>query len=165
MRPKRWTEMAIKQAFDEFIEEYGRLPTKTEMYEKYKGDFPRALSVKLTTGLTMGEYFEKNYTEFRNKIGYGKVPKECWIEDFKKQYKEYNYPTEAQYNKMRNGNTPNTQTLAKTVGVSTWREVLSFCGFGEDKKINGILIFEKTVENYQIIDKKLRDFMALHRLS
>lgn len=165
MRPTKWTEMAIKQAFDGFIEKNGRLPTEAEMYAKYNGDFPRLLSVKLTTGLTMGEYFEKNYTEFRSKSGYEKMPKEYWIEDFKKQYIEYNYPTEAQYNKMRNADSPNTQTLAKIVGVSTWREVLSFCGFGEDKKITGVLVFEKTVENYQIIDKKLRDFMALHRLS
>ena len=35
MRPRKWTETAIQQAFDNFIKQYDRLPTKQEMYEKY----------------------------------------------------------------------------------------------------------------------------------
>ena len=35
MRPRKWTETTIKQAFDDFIEQYDRLPTRQEMYGKY----------------------------------------------------------------------------------------------------------------------------------
>ena len=159
MRPKKWTEPAIRQAFDGFIKKYNRLPTKQEMYEKYNGEFPRPLSVKITTGITIGEYLRKNYTIYYKRKQarvYGIMPDEYWIDDFKKQYIEYGCPTEIMYNKLRNPKTPNTQTLAKIMGVTTWREVIEYCGLKREVELQGKLIFDETLENLTILNDKLQ---------
>ncbi len=156
---RKWTESAIQQAFDEFIEEHNRLPTKREMYEKYKGKFPRPLSVKITTGITLGEYLKKNYTTYYKRKQarvYGIMPDEYWIDDFKKQYIEYGCPTETMYNKLRNPKTPNTQTLAKIMGVTTWREVIEYCGLKREIELQGKLIFDETLENLTTLNDKLQ---------
>lgn len=163
MRPRKWTETAIRQAFDSFVKKHHRLPTKQEMYEKYNGQFPRPLSVKLTLGITTDEYLKKNYTTYYKRKQariYGVMPDNYWIEDFKKQYIEYGYPTEKEYNQGRNPQTPNTQTIAKMIGVVTWCDVLKYCGFLKVKKeLSGELIFEETLENYQILNEKLQNLI------
>ncbi len=163
MRPKKWTEPAIRQAFDGFVEKHNRLPTKQEMYEKYNGQFPRPLSVKLTLGITTDEYLKKNYTTYYKRKQarvYGVMPDNYWIEDFKKQYIKYSRPTECIYNKLRDNQTPNTQTLAKLIGVTTWYEVLNHCGLIEEKvKLRGELVFEETLENYQKLNVKLQNIL------
>lgn len=164
MRPTKWTETAIRQAFDGFVEQYGRLPTKHEMYEKYNGKFPRPLSVKITLGISLGKYLEENYTIYMKRKQariYGVMPDEYWIEDFKEQYLKYGCPIESEYNKIRNPKTPNTQTLAKMIGVTTWVEVLNFCGFKKDEptELTGEVVFQETLENYQALNDKLQDFL------
>lgn len=163
MRPKKWTETAIRQAFDNFVEKHHRLPTKQEMYEKYNGQFPRPLSAKLTLGITLDKYLQINYTTYYKRKQarvYGVMPDNYWIEDFKKQYIEYGYPTEETYNRIRSPQTPNTQTIAKIIGVVTWCDVLKYCGFAKIKKeLNGELVFEETLENYQILNEKLQNLI------
>lgn len=163
MRPRKWTETAIKRAFDDFIKQYDRLPTKQEMYEKYHGKFPRPLSAKLTLGITLDKYLQINYTTYykrkQAKI-YGAMPDEYWIKDFKNQYIKYGKPIEDVYNKRRNPQTPNTQTLAKIIGVTTWREVLNHCGFIEEKvELHSELVLEETLENYQVLNEKLQSIL------
>ncbi len=161
MRPVKWTEKAIKEAFDDFISEYGRLPSKKEMYGKHNGKFPRTLSVKSATGISLETYLKINYTEYherkRERI-YGVMTHEYWIEDFKKQYADCGCPGESKYNKLRNKNTPCTQTLAKMMGVSTWRELLHICGFcrGDENELVCELTFEESLENYRKISDKLK---------
>lgn len=164
MRPRKWTETAIQQAFDDFIKTHNRLPTKQEMYEKYNGKFPRPLSVKLALGKTIGEYLETNYTSYLQRCQsrvYGRMPKEYWIQDFKKQYTKLNHPIESEYNALREPRTPNTQTLAKIIGVSTWGEVLNYCGFEKDTKVElrAELDFEETLDNYQKLNSKLQEII------
>ena len=160
MRPRKWTKSAIQQAFDVFIKQYDRLPTKQEMYGEYNGKFPRPLSVKLTLGMTLDEYLRKNYnTQYKKKqVGfYGTKTKMYWIEDFKKQYTELLYPVETEYNKLRKPQTPCTQTLAKIIGVTTWGEVLKYCGFSNKKyELYGEIVVEETLENYQLLNDKLQ---------
>lgn len=164
MRPRKWTETAIQQAFDNFIKTHNRLPTKQEMYKKYNGKFPRPLSVKLALGKTIGEYLEINYTSYLQRCQsrvYGRMPKEYWIDDFKKQYAKLNHPIESEYNALREPKTPNTQTLAKIIGVSTWGEVLNYCGFEKDTKVElrAELDFEETLDNYQKLNSKLQEIL------
>lgn len=159
---RKWTETAIQQAFDNFIKQYDRLPTKQEMYEEYNGQFPRPLSAKLTLGITLDKYLQINYTAYYERKQarvYGIMPKEYWIEDFKKQYIEYGYPTEETYNRIRSPQTPNTQTIAKMIGVVTWYDVLKCCGFLKEKELRGELVFEETLENYQILNEKLQNLI------
>lgn len=164
MRPRKWTETAIQQAFDNFIKQYDRLPTKQEMYKKYNGEFPRPLSVKLALGITIGEYFKLNYPTYLNRCQskiYGKMPKEYWINNFKEQYAKLNHPIESEYNALREPKTPNTQTLAKIIGVSTWEEVLNYCGFEKDIKVElrSELDFEETLDSYQKLNSKLQEIL------
>lgn len=163
MRPRKWTETAIRQAFDGFVEKYNRLPTKQEMYEKYNGRFPRPLSAKLTLGMTLSKYLKLNYTTYLNRCQssvYGRMPKEYWVEDFKKQYIKYGSPSEDRYNQIRSPQTPNTQTIAKIIGVGTWCDVLKYCGLLKTKKeLDGELVFEETLENYQILNEKLQNLI------
>ena len=164
MRPRKWTETAIQQAFDNFIKYHDRLPTKQEMYEKYNGKFPRPLSVKLTLGITLEEYLQENYTIYykrkQSRI-YGVKPDEYWIENFKNQYIKLKHPTEVEYNRLRDKKTPNTQTIAKIIGVVTWGEVLEYCNFSkkENIKLNSELLFEETLENYQALNNKLQNLI------
>lgn len=163
MRPRKWTESAIRQAFDDFIKQHNRLPTKQEMYEKNNGKFPRPLSVKLTLGMTLDKYLQINYTTYYKRKQakvYGVMPNEYWIDDFKSQYIKYGKPTEYTYNKLRNSQTPNTQTIAKLIGVKTWHEVLNHCGFIDEKvKLQDELVFEETLENYQKLNTKLQNIL------
>ena len=162
MRPRKWTDITIKQAFDEFIKENGRLPTKREMYDKHKGKFPRPLSAKLTLGVTLAQYIKENYSFYQKTNStkmYGNKPDEYWIQDFKKQYIENGCPTEKMYNKLRKPQTPNSQTLAKIIGVETWGEVLDYCKVRKDIEIKGELVFDETFDNLAALSEKLRKFI------
>lgn len=160
----RWTETAIKQAFDSFIKKHDRLPTRKEMYVKYAKAFPRPNSIKTTMGMTIGEYFKLNYNEYLRRCDsnlYGRRTKEYWIDDFKKQFVQLGEPTELQYNKLRAEKTPNSITLTKIAGVSTWRELLKFCELQRDRrvKLEGSVVFEPTLENYQKLSSKLQEIV------
>lgn len=164
MRPVKWTESAIKQAFDDFIKEYDRLPTSQEMYGKYNGRFPRPLSVKICLGVTLGEYLETNYTTFRHRCQsriYNKMTKEYWIDNFRMQYTKFGMPPKLEYDKLRDKDTPNSKTLTRIVGVSNWNQLLKICGFNSDNKpkLVGEMIFEETLENYQKLRKKLQSLL------
>lgn len=89
------------------------------------------------------------------------MPKEYWVDDFKKQYAKHNHPIESEYNALREPKTPNTQTLAKIIGVSTWGEVLNYCGFEKDPKVElrAELDFEETLDNYQKLNSKLQEIL------
>ena len=151
MRPRKWTKTAINQAFDDFISEHDRLPTREEMYQKGNCRFPRPLSVKLEMGMSIGDYLKSRYPEYLNRCNsrtHGKRSREYWIEDFKTKYIELDYPTEENYNKNRNQGSPNSKTMAKIIGVKNWGEVLKYCDV-EIKKSNltAELDFEETLEN------------------
>ena len=165
---RKWTKNTINQAFDEFVKKYDRLPTREEMYKKYRGKFPRPLSVKIAFDMTLSEYFNTHYSIYLNRCQariYDKRTKEYWVEDFKKQYIEYDYPVEAVYNKLRNPKTPNTRTMAKIIGVTTWTEVLDYCGLQKDNRIEltGELIFEETLENYEALNAKLQNLIKKYQ--
>lgn len=165
MRPTKWTKEAIDKAFDDFVKQHGRLPTKDEMYGKYKGSFPWPLSVKTAGGMTVREYFETYYARYLNRCRskvYSQRTKEYWVKDFKTQYINYGCPSEDEYNRRRRPNTPNTQTFAKIIGVVTWGEVLDYCGFEKYPKaeLSGEVIFDETPENYRRLNIKLQEVLS-----
>lgn len=163
MRRAKWTEAAIQQAFDDFIKKHDRLPTRTEMYEKYTGMFPRPQSVKIAMGMSIGKYLELNYSKYIRKCQpsrYHKGTKEHWVEDFKKQYIQRNKPSEKEYNRFRSSGTPNSTTLTRMVGVSNWSELLKYCGFQKEKvELRGEIVFDPTLENLQKLSEKLHEIM------
>ena len=134
------------------------------MYKKYAGMFPRPNSVKITMGMTIGTYLELNYNEYLHRCQsrlYCKRTKEYWVENFKKQYIQFGKPTKEQYDKLRASGTPNSKTLTRIVGVSTWNKLLEHCGFQKDKKteLTGGIVFESTLENLQKLSKKLQEIL------
>ena len=151
MRRRKWTKTAINQAFDDFIAQHDRLPTREEMYQKGSCKFPRPLSVKLEMGISIGDYFKSRYPEYLNRCNsrtHSKMPREYWIEEFKTKYIELDYPTEEKYNKSRNQGSPNSKTMAKIIGVKTWGEVLKYCDVERKRPpLTGEIIFEETLEN------------------
>lgn len=164
MRPTKWTETAIRQAFDGFISEHDRLPTRQEMYEEYAGKFPRPNSVKITLGVSIGEYLKMNYGEYLHRCQsriYSRMTKEYWLESFKKQYIQFGKPIKDEYDKLRKAGTPNSKTLTKIIGVSTWDELLKYCGFQKDEKVKltGEVVFDPTLENYQKLNSKLQEIL------
>ena len=105
-----------------------------------------------------------NYNEYLNRCQsriYGHKTKEHWVDDFKRQYTQYNKPIEIEYNKLRKIGTPNTETLAKIIGVKTWREVLDYCGFCNEQltTLDVQIDFEETQENYRKLIDKLEPFI------
>lgn len=163
MRPTKWTENAIKQAFDDFVKEYDRLPTKQEMYGEYNGKFPRPLSVKITLGITLGEYLNANYSEYQHRCKsrvYGRMTEEYWLENFKMQYVKLGKPSNEEYDKHRDKGTPNSKTLTRIAGVNTWSEFLEKCGFGKKKtELTGGLAFDGTLESYRKLREKLQEII------
>lgn len=164
MRRAKWTESAIKQAFDSFIKEHDRLPTRDEMYKKYRGMFPRPNSIKIATGINIKEYLELNYNEYLHRCQsrlYSKRTKKYWIENFKEQYIQLGKPIKDNYDKLRASNTPNAKTLTRIAGVSTWNKLLEYCGFQKDKKVElkGGVVFDPTLENLQKLSKKLQEVL------
>ena len=165
MRPTKWTETAIKQAFDGFIEKHDRLPTREEMY-KSAGQFPRPKSVEITLGITLGTYLELNYGEYLHRCKsriYNKMTREYWIENFKQQYIKFGKPIKDEYNRLRDAKTPNSTTLTRIVGVVTWNDLLEYCGLQKDttSHLTGEIVFEETLENYQKLSLKLQEVLQL----
>lgn len=164
MRPQKWTEDAIKQVFDGFINKYGRLPTMQEMYVKYRGQFPRPLSVKISLGITLGKFFDTYYATFNHRCCsrvYGKISKEYWIDNFKTQFVRLGMPSREQYDKNRDNDTPGSQTLLKIAEIPTWRMLLDVCGFSKDKssEISCEIVFDETEESLRLLLDKLRKFL------
>ena len=170
MRATKWTETAIKQAFDDFINQHDRLPTRQEMYGRYNGRFPRPLSVKLSLGITLGEYLETNYTTFLHRCQskrYNRMTVDYWIENFKSQYIKFGKPPQEKYDQMRDKNTPNSKTLTNIVGVANWNELLIHCSFYKNKRtdLQGEVVFDESFENYQKFRKKSNPINLFKRLN
>lgn len=173
MRQVRWTKKEIHKAFDDFIKENNRLPTRREILYGENYCFPQPCTIKRNTGVTMNEFFRIYYTSYFERCQskkYGRMSQKYWIEDFKTQFAKYEYPTEVMYNKLRAKNSPGTQTLRRIIGVSTWNEMLCCCGFPiyherlrEPKTMKCQVDFEETTENYRKLLSKLQSFMKDYR--
>lgn len=135
-RKPRWNEQTIKKVYDNFIKDNDRLPTRHEMYVVYKTVFPRPASIKRVTGLTVYNYLRKHYPKYFNRCNcqkYSYRTKEQWADVFRKQYIKLGYPTREQYDVLRDKRTPLTQTLYNILELSTWNELLDYCGVPHKK--------------------------------
>lgn len=162
MAPRRWTKDTINKVFDDFILENDRLPTRQEMYgkySKYRGYFPRSATIKMVFGLNIGEYFKKQYADYcerRKARVYGVKTNEYWLNNFVEQYIQLGHPTEAEYNRLKDVNTPNSQTLMKMIDTDKWTELLDFCKLtGVKAELKGNLIFSENIETYTALYEKI----------
>ena len=163
MAPRRWTKDTINKVFDDFILENDRLPTRQEMYgkySKYRGCFPRSATIKLVFGLNTGEYFKKQYADYcerRKARVYGVKTNEYWLNNFVEQYIQLGRPTEAEYNRLKDVNTPNSQTLMKMIDTDKWTELLDFCKLtGVKVELKGNLGFSENIETYTVLYEKIK---------
>lgn len=59
LKPPKWTESAIEEAFDNFIKTHGRIPSTEDM--KNNPDLPTHPSVELRFGMTAAQWLDQRY--------------------------------------------------------------------------------------------------------
>lgn len=124
-----WTEKSLKDSIEQFLLENNRLPN-SEDYLTNK-NLPSRCTIKSKTGLSMEEYYNKYYSNFyyNNNSIYNHKEIEHWVELFKEQYIKHDKPGLNTFDKLRDEGTPCVQTYCKIIGISTWNELLEYCGF------------------------------------
>ena len=121
-----WSEEHIFDAFNQYINEHGYLPSKSEIDKELS--LPSYSMVKYKFKMPLKEFYNKYYSKYTNLCQssiYNKRPVSYWIEDFKNQYKNLNYPTMKNYDKNRKPNTPCAQHLIKLTNSKTWNNMLN----------------------------------------
>lgn len=59
LKPPKWTESAIEEAFDNFVQTHGRIPTTEDM--KTCRDLPPHPSIELRFGMTAAQWLDQRY--------------------------------------------------------------------------------------------------------
>lgn len=125
-----WSDKAIFDAFDQYILDNNRLPSRNEIINNPK--LPTHPTVKNRFGITLQEFYKKYYNQYIQKCPsrvYHYQSVEYWIENFKEQYAKLDYPTQNQYDLLREQNTPSSRHLVKLSETKNWNELLAMCGF------------------------------------
>lgn len=125
-----WSKKAVFDAIDQYILDNNKFPSKKEIEQN--PNLPKHSTIRNRFGLSMKEFRLQFYPDFLNKCNsriYWASSAEDWELFFKQQYKELNYPTMAQYDKLRIKNTPSARHIAKICNCKTWNELLHKCGF------------------------------------
>lgn len=141
-----WSEKAIFDAFDQYILDYGHLPSKAELSNNK--NIPTHSTVKNRFNMTLEKFFEKYYGNYIKKCNsrvYGRFDKDYWINNFKEQYVKQDCPSMSEYDKNRNKGTPMSRHLIKICGFKNWNELLFYCGF----KLHGSNNNSTIVQNKQ----------------
>lgn len=131
-----WTEKSILDAVNQFINDNGKLPNAKDFLNVPY--LPNRITLKNKLGLTMEEFYNKYYSDFcyngSNSI-YNYKEVDSMIELFKTQYIKHNRPyTRKEFDSLRDDNVPSVVTFCKILNVSTWKELLDYCGFKRKPK-------------------------------
>ena len=166
-----WSDKTIFDVFDQYILEHNCLPTKSEIARN--PNIPKHPTIKNRFGLTLQDFYQKYYSKYVNKnpsrvYHYHNV--DYWIDNFKKQYTKNNYPTQKQYDILREKNTPCSRHIIKISGYKNWNELLYHCGFkihgqnckstikpNGDKQSYSIYSSCQIIDEYQI--KKVTEYL------
>lgn len=125
-----WSDKTIFDAFDQYILEHNCLPSMSEISRNPK--IPTHPTIKNRFGLTLQEFYKKYYNQYIRKSPsrvYHYHNTSYWIENFREQYTKNNYPSQKEYDSLRDKNTPCAKHIIKISGYKNWNELLYNCGF------------------------------------
>lgn len=127
-----WTKETVFQTLDEWSAEHGRYPTVTDLAEP---NMPKAVTVKKLFDMKASAFLNTYYSSEKKKARIGRYScrtGEEWAEDFVSRYNSIRPSSAREYNIRRDRNSPTWLTVARHLGVSTWKELLEFTGVKKD---------------------------------
>ena len=147
-----WSKKTILDAFDQYILEHNKLPSKSEIKDNPK--IPTHSTIKNRFGLTLQNFYKEYYGDYIKKCPsrvYHYQSVDFWINNFKEQYIKNDYPTQREYDLLRDKNTPSSRHLVKISGYKNWNELLDNCGFEiHGQNCNSTIILSKKEFSYNV---------------
>lgn len=147
-----WSDKTIFDSFDQFILENGCLPGRSEIRNNPK--LPTHSTVKNRFGLTLEEFYLKYYSQYIKQCPsrvYHYQNETYWINNFKEQYVKNNYPTQRNYDLLRDENTPCSKHIIKISNSKNWNDLLYNCGFEvKGQNIHSTILPRKKIVKYTI---------------
>lgn len=125
-----WSDKTIFDVFDQYVLEHNCVPSRSEI--KNNPNIPTHSTIKNRFGITLEEFYLKYYPNYIKKCDstrYHYHSFNYWLDNFKLQYVKNNYPTQSQYNKLRDQNTPCSRHIIRMSKYNNWNELLIGCGF------------------------------------
>lgn len=123
-----WTKESVCQALDEWAAAHGRNPTVTDLVEP---NMPKAVTIQKLFDMKASAFLNTYYTTEKRKpqsSRYSVRSREEWITDFKAQYNAIRPASAKEYNVKRDNDSPTWLTVARYLGVATWKELLEMTG-------------------------------------
>lgn len=132
-----WTEEAVFDACDQFLLDHGRPP---RMRDFGRSGLPGHPTVKNRFGLSLQQFLDRYYPggrELSNRSPYGDRSTLAWADAFMREYCRLSPKSAADFNARRKKGLPGWNTVAKMLGVKTWRGLLDYCGFSPASSTTG----------------------------
>ena len=124
-----WNKDIILDAFNQFISENNRFPSKDDI--EGKNILPMRSTVERIFNMKFSEFHILYFSECPYTGGSRKYIKseKYWLGIFKNEYIKMNYPTREEYKISRASGMPCAEQLVKLCGCRSWSELLNLCGF------------------------------------
>lgn len=125
---KIWTDEAIREAIERFMEEHGR-PPKVKELDTVEYLPPHSV-VARQYGMTAGKWLEKNYPGPKGSLPgrYKGLTPEDLREMFISEYQRIQPVSEEDFDQRRRKGVPCWHYIAKQLRVSRWNELRRLCG-------------------------------------
>lgn len=123
-----WTKESVRQALDEWAVAHGRNPTVTDLVEP---NMPKAVTIQKLFDMKASAFLNTYYNTEKRKKQTGRYSvrsREEWITDFISQYNSIRPASAKEYNVKRDNASPTWLTVARYLGVATWKELLELTG-------------------------------------
>ncbi|MBP0957032.1 MAG: hypothetical protein J5997_06675 [Oscillospiraceae bacterium] len=154
-----WTKGSVRQALDEWAESHGRNPTVTDLVEP---NMPKAVTIQKLFDMKASAFLNTYYSTEKRKTQssrYSVRSREEWIADFTAQYNAIRPASAKEYDIKRDKDSPTWLTIARYLGVATWKDLLELTGArrGENEAEN---ISHYTVEHSSPAYDKITELLA-----
>lgn len=137
MPGKIWTDDAIREAVERFMEEHGRLPKVKELDTvEY---LPPHSVVARQYGMTAGKWLEENYPGPKGNLSgryKGLTPADL-REMFISEYQRLQPISEEDFDRRRQKSVPCWHYTARQLGVGRWNELKVLCGLMPKERRGG----------------------------
>lgn len=152
-----WTKESVHKALDEWAEGHGRNPTVTDLAEP---NMPKAVTIQKLFDMKASAFLNIYYPTGKNKriSRYTVRTREEWISDFTAQYKSIRPVSAREYNVKRSKDSPTWLTVARYLGVATWKELLELTGVCRGGKSAGN-VSHYTVEHSSPAYEKISELL------